>query len=133
MGRNKLPLNIHVLKGTAKKHPGRMKKRENEPVNTNPIGLPPRCLNKVQKQFFKEIVNSSIPGVLGQSDRIAVEMAARLLYRIRGLEIVDDELIEASASDHSLFNNYLGKFGMIPSERSKISMEPLKKKSVYDD
>ncbi len=150
MPRNHLPKNIHVLKGTAKQHPERMRERENEPVNKAPIGKPSKYLNTVEKRFFKEIVSNSIDGVLGEADRIAVECAAQLLYKVRGLniiQVVDDShqptedepiklkevVIQATAGEQQLLIKYLGQFGMLPADRAKISIEPGKKKSAFDD
>jgi hypothetical protein len=133
MARNHLPKNIHILKGTAKQHPERMRERENEPVNKAPIGRPSKYLNTVEKRFFKEIVKNSIDGVLGEADRIAVECAAQLLFKVRGLNIQDGEVVPASAGEQQLLIKYLGQFGMLPADRAKISIDPGKKKSAFDD
>ena len=133
MARNHLPKNIHILKGTAKAHPERMRERENEPVNKAPIGKPSKYLSTVEKRFFKEIVDNSIEGVLGKSDRIAVEIAAALLFKVRNLNIVEGEVQPATAGEQQLLCKYLGQFGMLPADRAKLSVEPKKAKSVFDD
>ena len=78
MGRQALPKSIHILKGTDKVNPARMKARENEPENINPFGKPPKELSKIEKKHFNQIASESIEGVLGEADRIAVSLAAKL-------------------------------------------------------
>ena len=133
MGRSAIPKNIHILKGTAKKHPDRMRARENEPENKNPIGSPSKYLTKIEKLLFKEIIKLSITGVLGEADRIAVELAANLLMKSRGLYIVDGDVIPATAGEQGLLFKYLAQFGMLPADRSKLSVGPQKKKNKFDD
>ena len=133
MGRPALPKNIHILKGTAKKHPDRMRARENEPENTKSIGAPSKYLSKTEKLFFKEIVRLSITGVLGEADRISVELAANLLMKSRGLWIVDGEVVQATAGEQGLLFKYLAQFGMLPGDRSKLSIDQGKKKNKFDD
>jgi hypothetical protein len=133
MARPHLPKNIHILKGTAKQHPERMRERENEPVNTQPIGKPSKHLSKLEKEFFKEIVGLAIDGVLGEADRPAVEFTANLFLKARGLYVVEGEIIPATSGEQQLLFKYLGQFGMLPAERAKLSIEPAKKKSAFDD
>lgn len=133
MARNHLPKNIHILKGTDKKHPDRMRKRENEPENTKPIGEPSEYLTEKEKLFFKEIVDLSIEGVLGEADRIAVEQAACLLAKCRNQNIVDGEIVPATAAEQNQLFKYLSQFGMTPADRSKINLPGKKKKNSFDD
>ncbi len=133
MGRKKLPKNVHILNGTAKKNPKRMRARGNEPEITKHLGNPPRWLNKEEKAAWREIKKQCIEGVLGFSDRIAVEMASRLLVKCRGLAVFEGVVIEASASEQKLLQSYLASFGMSPADRTKINLTPIKPKSVFDD
>ena len=136
MPANTVPTNILKLRGADKNHPERMKKRENEPKNVNPLGNPPRHLLKSQKAAWREIVKYSIPGVLGQADRIAVEMAACLLVKCRGLELKNNDSvlhIWASSAEQNLFFKYLAQFGMTPADRSKISLPGQGKKNSFED
>ncbi len=82
MARPHKPLNVLRMNGTAKNHPARLKKRENEPENVKPLPDPPTHLSKHDKAAYKEIVELSIPGVLGEADTLAVEQAASLLVPI---------------------------------------------------
>ncbi len=126
MARPRTPTNILKLRGSDKVNPGRMKKRKNEPVNKNKIGKPPSFLTAIEKRTFNEIVKFSIDGVLGEADRIGVEMAARLLVKCRNLEE------PASAAEQNLLFKYLSQFGFLPADRSKLSIPPTKEKNPFD-
>ena len=133
MSRPPYPRALRILRGTDKRHPERARKRGDELEDTAEIGKPSNHLNAAQKRIFKELVDSSIEGVLGRADTIAVELAACLLYRVRGLNKEDGVVIPAKAAEQSLLSRYLSQFGMTPADRSKISIKPKKTKSVYDD
>jgi len=132
-GRPALPKNIHILKGTGKKHPDRMKARENEPENKSPVKPAPDYFSPVLVKLYNEIVGISIDGVLGEADSIAVEQAAILLSKLRGLHIEDGEVVKATIPEHNQFFKYLSQFGMLPSDRSKIQIAPKKKVNRFDD
>lgn len=125
MARPSLPKNIHILKGTAKKNPSRMKARENEPENAKPIGSIPICLNKQERAAWRRIISESIPGVLGHADRMGVELASRLYARV--------STGEATGIEYNQLIKLLGQFGMLPADRAKISIPKQKKKNPFDD
>jgi hypothetical protein len=120
MGRPTLPKSIHILKGSDKANPARMKARENEPENTKPLGKPPSELNNIEKKYFNQIASESIAGVLGEADRIAVSLAAKLMALTHSPE-------GATAAQTAQLIKLLSQFGMTPSDRSKLSIEPIKK------
>lgn len=132
MPKPRVPTNILKMRGSDKKHPDRMKLRENEPVSDKSISKPSKYLSAIEKKAFKEIVKSAIDGVLCESDTLAVEMAAQLLVKCRGLLVINDEIIQPSAAERNLFFKYLGQLGMTPSERSRISIPKKHKSSVWD-
>ena len=135
-GRPRTPTNILRLRGVEKNHPERLKERENEPVNKSPLGNPPRHLSKAQKAAWREIVKYSISGVLGQADRIAVEMAATLLVKCRGLEYEFQDKVKklwATNAEQNLLFKYLAQFGMTPADRSKINLPGQGKKNSFED
>lgn len=53
-------------------------------------------------------------GVLGEADRLALETLTRLVYVMRS------DFEEMSAAKLSQLSTMLGKFGMTPSDRTKI-------------
>lgn len=126
MARPALPKNVHILKGTAKKDPARMRARENEPENTNPLGKPPEELNTEEKKYFNRLAKEAITGVLGEADRTAVAIAAKLMANFYGEE-------EFTAAMCAQLTRLLGQFGMTPSERSKINLPSQKKKNSFAD
>lgn len=124
-GPARTPTNILKLRGSDKKHPERIKARENEPVNTQPIGDPPDWLSDPEKEAWQIIVDECIDGVLGKADRIAVACASQLLaVSVAGL---------AAHQEKVLLHRYLGQFGMLPGDRSKISIAKKKPKNEFDD
>jgi len=138
MGRPALPKNVHELKGTAKKDPKRMRERENEPENVNPLPEPSKFLSAKEKTAYWEIANAAIPGVLGEADYMAVEMAARLLVKLRGQKRVKNSrgkmvVDKAGPQDHTQFFRYLGRFGMTPADRKNISLPKGDDKNPFDD
>jgi len=60
------------------------------------------------------IVEESITGVLGQVDRIAVELACKLYVRV-------DEGV-ATGVDYNQLIKLLSQFGMTPADRSRLSI-----------
>ncbi len=114
MGRPRTPTQVLRIRGVGKTHPERLRVRENEPENENPVGDPPDNLSKPEKVIWKRIVEESITGVLGQADRIAVELACKLYVR------VDDGT--AKGVDYNQLIKLLSQFGMTPADRSKISI-----------
>lgn len=124
-GRPRTPTNILKLRGADRQHPARMKARENEPVNTKPIGNPPAWLSTKEKQAWKIITTKAIDGVLGEADWLAVGLASKIVARcIAGTNSVQDETIAL---------RYLGQFGMTPSERSKITLPKKTKANRFED
>ena len=133
MARPRKPTNVLQLSGSVKKDPARFKERENEPENVNPIGEPIESMNQHEKDAWREVVKLSIPGVLGEADRLAVEMASRLLVKCRGLYEFEGERVPATIQEQTLFLRYLSQFGMTPADRSKINIPKAKPKNKFDD
>lgn len=137
-GRPRTPSNVLKLRGAGKKHPERMKERENEPVNKNPIGEPPGFLTKAEQQIWREIVENSCPGVLTQADRFAVEEMCRLLSKLRlqkkvrgkgGKMVLDKPML----GERQLFSQWCARIGMTPADRSKIKIPPQPSKNRFED
>lgn len=108
------------MRGSFKQNPQRLKERQNEPVVMEPLGDAPEGWTGDKLQAWSDIVNTAPAGVLTKADRLAVELAAGLLARHRIMPI--------TGTDLSQLSGFLGKFGMTPSERSKVSVSvPTKK------
>jgi hypothetical protein len=102
------------MRGAFKKNPQRARSRENEPIVVEPLGDAPKTFTGDKLEAWKDIVDTAPPGVLTKADRLAVEIAAGLLARHRIMPITGTDLSQLSA--------FLGKFGMTPSDRSKVSV-----------
>lgn len=118
MARPRIATNIHELKGTFKTHPERRAARENEPVPKAGIGPSPEWFEPNEVEAWDYIVGVMPPGVLGDSDRVHLEVAARLLAYSRTVKIS-----EMSDGKLSRLDAMLGKMGLNPAERSKVKAE----------
>lgn len=119
-------LDIHVMSGATKKNPQRFTDRKRAPQPTEDLGKPPKHLTADERKAWKEIASQVPPGVLGNTDRIAVEIAARLLVRFRtGLLL--------KASEVSCLVSLLARFGMTPADRNKIETGPTQEPDEMND
>lgn len=127
MARPRTPTKILQLRGAGKKHPERMRARENEMEPEAGIGPAPYHFTTAEREAWDEIVRMVPAGVLGNTDRIAVERAAKLLVRSR---VADGTW---TASDERSLITYLSKFGLTPADRSRVSTPKKGKKDAWDD
>ena len=125
MARPRMPTNLLVLKGVDKKDPKRLREREGEPENKNPLGDPVKKLSVAERRYFETIEREAIDGVLGEADRFAVAIAAKLMKKFFDDDYTGPEL--------SQLTKLLSQFGMTPADRSKINLPGKKKKNAFDD
>jgi hypothetical protein len=123
MARPRKPTNVLELKGAFKKDPQR--KRPSEPVPTGGIGPAPSALPAKLRVIWDEVVAICPPGVLGNSDRIALEALVRLLNEFR------TDYAEFSGARMSQLVSLMGRFGLTPSDRSKIVVPKGKEKNPF--
>lgn len=114
MGAPKKPTALKIVQGTDKKNPNRM--NHNEPVPTNGVGPAPSKLTPIEKEIWDEVVGISYKGVMGEGDRIALEIMVRLIAEMRA------DYITFTAAKITQLSQLLGRFGMTPSDRTKISV-----------
>jgi phage terminase small subunit len=124
MARPRTPTQVLRIRGVEKNHPERLRLRDHEPENINPVGDPPYNLSKPERAIWMRIVEESISGVLGQADRIAVELACKLYVRIDGGT--------ATGVDYNQLIKLLSQFGMTPADRSKLSIPKPDEDSEWD-
>ena len=114
MARPRTPTNILEMRGAFKNQRGRKEARANEPIVYEPLGEPPTTFNEQELTGWNDIVRTAPAGVLTEADRLAVETAARLLARERaGMN---------TPAEGRRFDSFLSKFGMTPSDRSRVSV-----------
>lgn len=128
-GRPRTPTRILNARGAFKNHPNRAKDRANEPVDLPPLGECPSSFNESERKAWGDIVKVDVAGVLTAQDYLSVEIAAQLLAQTRETQIVTNDvtgeryaLPGLSDARHAQLIGLLGKFGMTPSERSKVSV-----------
>ncbi len=124
MARPRKPSNVLHLNGAFKHDPARGEARANEPVAIGDIGEPPAHLDDAVRACWVEIVGLCHPGVLCTADRLVMEHTSQLLAQLRASswQVHPTILIRFEAS--------LGKLGMTPADRSKVSAA--KPKEAYD-
>lgn len=119
------------LSGTYQRNKRKYDERLNlVPVITAPIGTAPRHLQAIERAVWAEVVRNAPEGLLGRPDRIVLEVASRLIAKIRTAEY--------KPSDVSALLNVLNKLGMNPAARQKLRLEPPptpepKEKSAWDE
>lgn len=114
MARPRTPTEVLDMRGAFKNHPQRKQERANEPIVTSPIGEPPNDFTEAELKAWHDITGTAPKGVLTSADTLAVENASRLLAAERaGMN---------SDSQGRRLDALLGKFGMTPSDRSKVSV-----------
>lgn len=126
MPQPRVPTNILKLRGADKKNPGRMKKRGNEPNPKGPLGSPPRHLDDLQKNCWRELVKIVPEGVFANCDRWAVEIACVLMAEFRAAPQM------MSGARLSRLDSLLGRFGIVPADRSRVSVPKQKEKNPFD-
>jgi hypothetical protein len=128
MGRPRKPTAELERIGAFEKHPERKADRANEPKPEGPIGTPPAefLIEFPNSGYLKstrllalwnELIELAPPGVLTSADRWHVEIVCRLMEKQRYGHLKGTELSQLSM--------LLGKMGLNPADRSKVSIVPL--------
>ncbi|RRV59813.1 terminase [Stutzerimonas stutzeri] len=113
MARPRTPTNVLDARGSFRKHPER---KRVDPDTSGPLSAAPDHLSAQALECWNDIAASAPTGVLTDSDRIALELAANLLAQFRA------DPLEFKAMRLVRLEVLLGKFGMTPSDRSKVSI-----------
>lgn len=112
MGRPRTPSNVLDARGAFKKNPNRA--RPDEPAVDGEIGDPPERFTDGQRAAWFDFTLTCHAGVIGTADRIALEIAAVLLDDFRM------NPVDMPAAKLARLDSLLGRFGMTPSDRSKV-------------
>lgn len=113
MPKPRLTADQALLSGSAKVNAGRFASRQSMPPTTGEIGPPPENLKNALHPTWNEISTAIPKGIAGSADRIAVEMATRLLHQFR----TDPDM---QASRISILTNLLSRLGLDPQARTKL-------------
>jgi phage terminase small subunit len=125
MGAPRKPSALKAIQGTDKQNPERTNK--NEPVPVRGIGPNHSSLDEYEAAIWDEVVGISYAGVLGEADRIALEMMCRLIAEMRL------DFVEMTAAKITQLSQLLGRFGMTPSDRTKIVIPKGKAQNPFED
>ncbi len=121
MPKPRTPTALRDVKGMDKKNPSR--RNENEPEPTRGIGPAPKHFDKKHQAIWDEIVGISYAGVLGEADRIALEIMVSLLYRFRNATYrKNSKVVLLTGVELGRLSGLISQFGMTPSDRSKINV-----------
>jgi len=113
------------MRGAFAKNPKRGKERENEPDAGGDVGDPPEHLTAAEKAVWVEVLQLTAPGVVGKSDRLALEMLACMIAQIREVHWM------VPAAVLTRCETLMGKFGMTPADRSKVGAPKQKKENPF--
>ncbi len=112
------PTKILELSGAFKHDPARGRARANEPVPNGPLGRAPTYMSVECKKIWKEILATTVEGVLTEQDRISVELLVTLISKLRSGTLKTPEM--------AVLSGLLSKMGLTPADRSRVHVEPKK-------
>ena len=124
MGAPRKPTALKQVQGTDQKNKDRL--NPDEPSPTRGIGPAHKTLSGYEQEIWDEIVGISYRGVLGEADRIALEMMCRLVAEMRL------DFVEMTAAKITQLSQLIGRFGMTPSDRTKIVVPKEQNKNPFD-
>jgi phage terminase small subunit len=118
---NHKPSAVKELSGAYKTNPNR--RNDSEPKPKRGIGKATKHLdNDAMAEIWDEVVDQVCIGVLGDSDRVSLEILCRLIYDMRF------DWAEFNGSKQSNLIRLLGQFGMSPVDRQKLHVGVEEKK-----
>lgn len=118
------PTALKRIQGTDRDHKSRQ--NPDEPTPSRGIGPAHKTLTEYEKEIWDEIVGISYKGVLGEADRLALEMMCRLVAEMRL------DFVEMTAAKITQLSQLIGRFGMTPSDRTKIVVPKEQNKNPFD-
>ena len=124
MGAPKKPSALKAIQGTDQHNKERL--NPDEPVPVRGIGPAHKILSEYEREIWDEIVGISYKGVLGEADRLPLEMMCRLTAEMRL------DYSEFSAAKMTQLSQLCGRFGMTPSDRTKIVIPKSKNANAFE-
>jgi len=119
MARPRTATNILDARGAFKKNPGRA--RPNEPkVSAKFKKTPSKRLDDSQRAAWRELIKAVPAGVLTGADHLELEMVACLLAEFWACPA------EMGTTRINLLRTMMGRFGLDPSGRASLTIEPPK-------
>lgn len=128
MGVPKKPTALKEIQGTA--HRNKQRQNPDEPVPTRGIGPAPVHFGEAHQKIWDEVVGVMYAGVLGEADRIALEIMVMLIHRLRW---ADGEVYQPlNGAELARLTGLLSQFGMTPADRTKIAVPKTKKSNPFE-
>jgi phage terminase small subunit len=118
MARPRTPTAILEARGSFLPGANPARRRINEPKPSKPLGRPPAYLNETERAVWTEIAKRLPAGVAMEPDRDAFELLTRLTVKMRNGEL--------GSEGRSTIITLWARFGMTPSDRARLSIEPPK-------
>jgi hypothetical protein len=132
MGAHKKPTEIRELHGTHNRNKHR--DNPNQPKAEGGIGPAPKHFTEQQVECWDYLVGCMFIGVMGKSDRPTMEMMSVLFHRFRYGEYDKEAVIPAlNGAELSRLDSLLGRYGMTPSDRSKIVVPKEDDKNEFEN
>lgn len=146
-GRKRTPTATLILTGSAQKNAARMRRqgRGHEPQPDPHVGRAPRCLSVAQRALWRELLSEIPPHVATKADRTIIEVAVRMVERMRHrhgpdcfMELKSGKVslccaMDMTASDFATLTRCLSQMGMTPEARNKIQVTPDHPESKGDE
>jgi len=112
MPANRVPTSILEARGSFVTHKNRKTARAGEPVETRPLGGPPRTFTEEQRKLWREFARMVPAGVATYADRWGVELIVGAMTKFRAGTAKSADLQQLSAM--------LSRFGLTPADRSRV-------------
>jgi len=113
--------------GSFIRHPERRAARALEPQPQGSLGDAPAHLNEDEQAVWAEIASLFASGVVTNQDRLAFELLACLISQFR------HNREGMKSGELSLLSSLLGRFGLTPSDRSRVCVGPNHGKDALDE
>ena len=123
MANRQKPQALRELHGTADRNKHRT--NQEQPIAERGIGPATNELNKAEQKIWDEVVGHCYAGVMKSGDRIALETMCRLIHEMR------TNFADMTASKLTQLTNMLGRFGLTPSDRTKIIVPKVEKANGF--
>ena len=114
MPRRRVSTKVLKARGSHLRHPERVRSRASEPKYSGPLGAPPKSLRPDFRELWFELAALVPEGVAEHSDRWTFEVLVCLMAKFRRRQ--------AKSGEVSQLLNLLAKFGMTPSDRSRVQV-----------
>ena len=112
MPANRVPTSILEARGSFVSHKTRKNARAGEPVETRPLGGPPRFFAEEQRKIWREFARMVPEGVATYADRWSVELIVGAMTKYRAGT--------AKSMDLQQISSLLARFGLTPADRSRV-------------